>query len=143
FDDLIPSGGGGQSDDMFADLVPKRKPEDVTAGMALRGVPVLGAYVPQAEAAIRATMQPLTGVGQPGATWSERYAANVPAQEAQYAQAERESPVTSELLKAGGGIAATGALGATGAGARVLGMTGSLPSRLLMGTASGGVLGGA
>jgi hypothetical protein len=29
----------------------EKKKEDVSAGMALRGIPVLGAYVPQAEAA--------------------------------------------------------------------------------------------
>jgi hypothetical protein len=120
-----------------------KQTEDVTAGMALRGVPVLGAYVPQAEAAIRAAAQPLTGVGQPGANWRERYEANLPEQEAQYTQAERESPITSEALKLGGGIAATGALGATGAGARALGMAGGLPSRLAMSTGSGALLSGA
>jgi hypothetical protein len=87
-------------------------PEDVTAGMALRGVPVLGAYVPQAEAAIRAAAQPLTGVGAPRATWRERYEANLPLQQAQYAQAERESPVTSAALQMAGGTAALAPLAA-------------------------------
>jgi hypothetical protein len=115
----------------------KENPEDVTAGMALRGIPVLGAYIPQAEAAIRAAAQPLTGVGKPGATWSERYAANLPEREAQYAQAEQESPVTSEALKIGGGAAALAPLGATAAGGRLLGTTGGLASRLGFGAASG------
>ena len=114
-----------------------RKPEDVSAGMALRGIPVLGAYVPQAEAAIRAAAQPLTGVGQPGASWSERYAANLPEREAQYTQAEHESPITSEALKAGGYFAALAPVGATAAGARALGATGNIASRIGMGAASG------
>lgn len=139
FDDLIPpgskapSGGGG----MFDDLIPKAPGEDVTAGMALRGVPVLGAYVPQAEAAIRAAAQPLTGVGQPGATYAERYAANLPQRQADYARAEAESPITSEALKFGGGAAALAPLGATALGARALGATGGMASRLGLGAASG------
>jgi hypothetical protein len=118
--------------------LPAKPPkEDVTAGMALRGVPVLGAYVPQAEAAIRAAAQPLTGVGKPGATWSERYAANLPERERQYHMAEEESPITSEALKIGGGMAALAPLGATAAGGRALGLTGSIPARLTAGAASG------
>jgi hypothetical protein len=114
-----------------------RAPEDVTAGMALRGVPVLGAYVPQAEAAIRAVAQPFTGVGEAGETYGERYARNLALQQAQYAQAERESPAASALLQAGGGIAATAPLAATAAGGRLLGATGGLLSRTAMGGASG------
>jgi hypothetical protein len=118
----------------------KEQPEDVTAGMGLRGVPLLGAYVPQAEAAIRAAAQPITGVGAPGATWRERYEANLPLQEAQYAQAERESPVTSAALQMAGGTAALAPVGATALGARALGMTGGLLSRTAMGGASGAAL---
>lgn len=129
---FVPQNQSG-GDDWF---VPRER-EDVTAGMALRGVPVLGAYVPQAEAVIRAAAHPLTGVGAPGGTWSERYAANLPEREAQYAQAERESPITSEALKLGGGMAALAPLGATAAGARALGLTGSIPARLAAGAASG------
>lgn len=118
----------------------KKPAEDVTAGMALRGIPVLGAYVPQAEAAIRAAAQPFTGVGQPGETWRERYEANLPEQQAQYAQAEQESPITSGALKLGGGMAALAPLGATAAGARALGVTGSLPARIAASGASGAAL---
>lgn len=111
--------------------------EDVSAGMALRGIPVLGAYIPQAEAAIRAAAQPFTGVGKPGATYAERYAANLPEREAQYAQAEQDSPITSEVVKAGGGALALAPLGATALGARALGITGGIGSRLALGGASG------
>lgn len=111
--------------------------EDVSAGMALRGVPILGAYVPQAEAAIRATAQPLTGVGEPGATWSERYAANLPKRQAEYTQAEQESPVLSEALKIGGGMAALAPIGATALGARALGTAGPMAARIPLGAVSG------
>lgn len=144
FDDLIPAapkaGGGGG---MFDDLIPRslkqdRAPgEDVTAGMALRGIPVLGAYIPQAEAAIRAAAQPLTGVGEPGATYAERYAKNLPLREADYAKAERESPIASTALQVGGGAAALAPLGATALGARALGATGPMVARIPLGAASG------
>src|SRR5215475_10729252 len=109
--------------------LPKR--EDVTAGMALRGIPVLGAYVPRAEAAIRAA----TGQGQ-GETFAERYANLVPERIAQYAQAERKSPITSGALQVAGGTAALAPLGATALGGRALGMTGGLLSRTAAGGAS-------
>jgi hypothetical protein len=112
-----------------------RNPEDVTAGMALRGVPVLGAYVPQAEAAIRAAM----GKGR-GESFAERYASLVPEREAQYAQAERESPITSGALQVGGGTVALAPLGATALGGRLLGTTGGLLSRTAAGGASSAAL---
>jgi hypothetical protein len=118
--------------------LPKKPPkEDVTAGMALRGIPVLGAYVPQAEAAIRSAAQPFTGVGQPGESYSERYAKNLAESERQYRMAEQESPITSEALKIGGGVAATAPLAATALGGRVLGASGGMASRLGFGGASG------
>jgi len=111
--------------------LPKR--EDVTAGMALRGVPVLGAYVPQAEAAIRAA----TGQGQ-GQTFGERYANILPQRQALYQRAEEESPIASGALKFGGGAAALGPLGATATGARALGISGpTLAGRLGWGLSSG------
>lgn len=124
----------------FAQFDPPQEREDVTAGMALRGIPVAGAYVPNAEAAIRALMHPMTGVGAPGATFGERYRANLPQQEAQYAQAERESPITSEALKLGGGMAALAPLGATAAGGRAMGLVGSIPERVGLGALSGSAL---
>ena len=123
--------------DAVPTAAPKAPGEDVTAGMALRGIPVLGAYIPQAEAAIRAAAQPLTGVGEPGATWGERYAANLPKRQADYAQAEREQPIASTALQIGGGAAALAPLGATALGARALGATGPMVARIPLGAASG------
>ena len=138
FDDLIPAPkGGGGGGGMFDDLIPKAPGEDVTAGMALRGIPVLGAYVPQAEAAIRAAAQPLTGVGEPGSTYAERYAKNLPLREADYAKAEREQPIASTALQIGGGAAALAPIGATALGARALGATGPMLARIPLGAASG------
>ena len=117
--------------------VPKAPREDVTAGMALSGVPVLGAYIPQAEAGIRAAMQPLTGVGEPGKTFSERYARNLPLREADYARAEAERPWLATGLKIGGGTAALAPLGATALGARALGAVGPMAARIPLGAASG------
>ena len=138
FDDLIPAPkGGGGGGGMFDDLIPKAPGEDVTAGMALRGIPVLGAYVPQAEAAIRAAAQPLTGVGEPGSTYAERYAKNLPLREADYAKAEREQPIESTALQIGGGAAALAPIGATALGARALGAAGPMIARPFAGLASG------
>jgi hypothetical protein len=120
-----------------SDLGLDKPPEDVSAGMALRGIPVLGAYVPQAEAAIRAAAHPLTGVGEEGATYSERYAKNLPKREADYAKAEKDSPIASTALQVAGGAAALAPLGATALGAKVLGGAGSLGQRVGAGMASG------
>lgn len=138
---FVPQGapGGSTSDDDW--IVPTKAPgEDVAAGMALRGIPVLGAYIPQAEAAIRAAAQPLTGVGEKGETFSERYAKNLPLREADYAAAEKARPITSEVLKLGGGTAALLPLGATALGARALGAAGPLVARVPAGAASGAAI---
>ena len=117
--------------------LPKKPKEDVTAGMALRGIPVVGAYVPQAEAAIRSAAQPFTGVGQAGETYSERYAKNLAESERQYRMAEKDSPWLSAGLQAGGAVAGLAPLGATALGARALGAIGPMAARIPLGAASG------
>src|SRR5262245_39190323 len=111
-----------------------RNREDVTAGMGLRGVPVAGAYVPQAEAAIRSLFQS-SGSSTAG-SYGERYAENLRRQQAQYRLAEAASPVTSGALQAGGGVAALAPLGATALGARALGMGGPALLQPVAGAAS-------
>src|SRR5262245_49179199 len=118
-----------------AEKYAEENPEDVSAGMALSGVPVLGAFVPQAEAAIRSAAQP-AGSSTAG-TYGERYAENLARQKAQYARAEREQPITSALTQAGGGALALAPIGATAAGARALGMAGPALLQPLAGAASG------
>ena len=141
FDDLIPAGpktGGGGG--MFDDLIPKAPGEDVSAGMVLRGVPVLGAYIPQAEAALKAAAQPLSGAGEPGASWSERYAANLPKRQARYAEVEKDQPIASTAAQTLGGTLALAPLGATALGARALGMAGTAGQRLVAGGTSGAAI---
>jgi len=121
-------------------IVPPEQ-EDVSAGMVLSGVPVLGAYIPQAEAAIRAAAQPITGVGKPGATYAERYAANLPDRQAQYKMAEESHPVASTAAKMLGGGLALAPLGAGAIGGRLLGAVGPMAARIPLGAASGGGIG--
>ena len=64
--------------------------------MALRGVPVLGAYVPQAEAAIRAA----TGQGQ-GSNFSERYQNILPQRQELYRQAQERVPLPEYAIALG------------------------------------------
>jgi len=113
-------------------------------GAMLRGIPVLGAYVPQAEAAIRAAMNPITGVGQPGETYAQRYAANLPERQQEAQTFDVDNPITSEALKILGGTAALAPVGATAAGARAMGWGGGgLLSRMGYGATGGAALGAA
>ena len=110
-----------------------REAEDVTAGTFFRGIPVVGAYIPQAEAAIRAAV----GRGSDKPSWRERYEEILPQRQADYAQAEKESPIASTALQVAGGMAALAPLGATALGARALGGVGTIPQRIIAGGASG------
>jgi len=143
FDDLIPAapkagGGGGMFDDLIPKATePKAPGDDVSAGMVLRGIPVLGAYIPQAEAALKAAAQPLSGAGEPGQSFSERYAANLPKRQARYAEVEKDQPIASTAAQMLGGTLALAPLGATALGARALGATGTLGQRVVAGGLSG------
>src|SRR5262249_11683100 len=122
FDDLIASYARPESENVedrrpqapvatggaFSDLIAqyKQPAEDVTAGMALRGVPFGEYLIPRAEAAIRAAR----GQGT-GETWQQRYENLVPQRERLYQGAEEQSPYTSGALKIGGGLAALGGAG--------------------------------
>jgi hypothetical protein len=135
FDEAPAPAAKAQTGGNFFDQYdpPKAPGEDVTAGMALRGIPVLGAYVPQAEAAIRAAV----GRGSDKPTWRERYEEILPQRQADYAQAEREQPIASTALQMGGGAVALAPLGATALGARALGAAGPMAARIPLGAASG------
>jgi hypothetical protein len=63
--------------------------------------------------------------------------------EAEFAGAKEANPITSTAAGVGGAIASLAPLGATALGGRLLGMSGSLGSRVGLGAASGGVLSGA
>jgi hypothetical protein len=109
-----------------------------SAGQFFKGVPIAGAYVDQAGAAIQAAAHPLTGAGEEGETFSERYAKDLARKREVAAQYEQEHPVLSTATQLGGGALITAPLGATVAGARVLGLAGrTLPTQIAGGIASG------
>lgn len=103
----------------------------------LKGIPVAGAYVDQAGAALSAAAHPITGVGNEGETFGERYTKNLKREQEIARQAEKEKPAMSTALQLGGGVASTLPLAMTGVGARVLGLTGgNLPSQMVRGAVS-------
>lgn len=116
--------------------------QEQTSAAALRGVPILGAGVNKAGAAISALAQPLTGVGSEGASIGDRYAKNLAQEDAAQAAFEKEHPVADTVSKGIGGTLALGGLGAASAPvATALGMTGrmlpAMTNAALSGTAIG------
>ena len=130
---FVPDAPQGPSKAGADDWAVPREAEDVTAGTFFRGIPVVGAYIPQAEAAIRAAV----GRGSDKPSWRERFEEILPQRQADYAQAERESPIASTALQVAGGTAALAPLGATALGARALGGAGTLGQRVVAGGLSG------
>lgn len=114
------------------------------AGQFFKGIPVAGAYVDQAGAALSAAANPVTGVGEKGGTYGERYTANLKRNQEVAKQYEDEHPIASTVTQLGGGIASTLPLAATATGAKLLGLTGkSLPSMMAAGGTSGAAIGAA
>ncbi len=70
---------------------------------ALRGVPVVGAYVNKAGAAVSAAAHDLTGVGADGGTFGERYQKNLAQEDAAEKQYEQAHPVADAVNKTVGG----------------------------------------
>lgn len=132
-----------------APAAPKYDPNDPrfadqSVKSALRGVPVLGAGLEKASAAISAAAQPLTGVGSDKSTIADRYVANLEQEEAAKADYEKEHPIRSAVEgMVGGGLALGGAAGASAKIAKGLGMVGPLSTALPASIASGGAIGGA
>src|SRR5882672_6712047 len=112
---------------------------DQLGGELLKGVPIAGAFVNKAGAALSAAGHPLSGVGAPGASFSERYGKNLDLENEIAADYERENPIRSTAAQLGGGIAATGGVGASGAiGRGLLGMVeGGLGRQMAASAASG------
>jgi hypothetical protein len=116
---------------------------DETPAQVLKGVPIAGAYIDQAGAAVQAAAHPVTGVGAKGGTWRERYTENLRRAQQIAKEFEAASPGTSTTAKAlGAGLSLT-AGGAVPGAARVMGLTGSLPSMAARSGAFGGALGAA
>lgn len=113
------------------------------ASSVLRGVPVLGAGVNRASAALSAVAHPLTGVGTDAPTFGERYAKNLEQENQAQADIEKNSPVSNAIAEGIGGTLALGAAGgASSAAARALGMTGKLLPAARNAAMSGAAIGG-
>jgi hypothetical protein len=111
------------------------------SGEALKGTPILGALVDKAGAGISALAQPLTGAGASGGSIGERYGKNRSLEQEIASDFEREHPGVSTAAQLIGGGAATGALGATTTGARLLGIVGrNVAERAGYGALSGGAI---
>lgn len=103
-----------------------------------KGVPILGGFVDQAGAALQAFAHPLTGVGQEGGSYSERYAKDLARNKEVAQQFEEEHPILSTATQLGGGLAVTAPLAGTALGARALGLGArTLPGQVAAGAASG------
>lgn len=94
------------------------------AAAGLRGVPILGALVNKAGAAVSAAANPVTGVGAPGDTFADRYAKNLAQENAAEQGYEAEHPIENAAAGLVGGSAVLGPLAETSLGARLLGLTG-------------------
>ncbi|SHN66517.1 hypothetical protein [Bradyrhizobium erythrophlei] len=131
-----PQSGFDRNDKRFSEGA-------MSAQKALEGVPVLGAAVPKVGAYLSALAHPITGVGADGASISERAAKNLEQEKAASETYDKENPIASTAAKMVGGTLALAPLGATGVGAKALGLTGTLPGMMVRGATSGAVLGGA
>ena len=109
-----------QKDQKLTDITPEEK-ASATAGTALQGVPVLGAYVPHAAAAMSAGAKHISGSVPEGEKYSDTYAKELDRVQKVYKQLQDESPGTTTALQTGGNLLSYLAFGLSGAGARALG----------------------
>lgn len=118
-----------------------------------RGVPAIGSFLDEANAATNATLAPIVepfmsrgpnDISQDGASWGERYNRSLEMQRNKDKAFDDQNPVTSTGLQIAGGVASGGALlkAAPGAAKVALGMGGkSLPGQIGSSLLSGGALG--
>jgi hypothetical protein len=106
------------------------------------GVPIAGGLANKGNAAINAALAPLMNPlfeeknQLKGDTWSERYRNSLDEQNAADQAFHAAHPKLDTGLQIGGGIAATAPLAATATGARLLGLTGSLPGMVVRSASS-------
>lgn len=109
-----------------------------------KGVPVIGGLLDKANAATYAAVSPLfpsdSTVSQ-APSWSERYSENLGREKAKDTAFEKQNPKTATALNVTGAVAGTLPLAATRIGAAGLGLVGSLPTRMALGTIGSGALG--
>lgn len=123
---------------------PRFTPHAQASAAALRGVPLLGAGVEKAGAALSALAHPLTGVGSDASSIADRYVKNLESEEAAKLDYETKHPIKSAVEgMVGGTLALGGAGGAIPAVGRALGMTGPLVPAATRAAISGAGIGGA
>lgn len=111
--------------------------QSMTVQKAAEGIPLLGAFAPQAGAALNTLANKVSGKFKP------TYAENLEDQKAASELYQQEHPIASEASKFAGGAIATAPLAASATAAKVLGMSGTLPQMIGRGAASGAAIGGA
>lgn len=119
--------------------------DDASSALAsfLKGVPVAGAYVEPAAAALEAATHPLLRQGDSSSTYSERYEKNLKRERTRNAKFEKDHPWMSTGLELAGGVAGTLPLLMVPGGATALGASGPMAARIGFGAASGAGLGAA
>lgn len=123
---------------------PRYTPHAQSSAAALRGIPIFGAGVEKAGAAISAAAHPITGVGSDASSFADRYVKNLESEEAAKADYETKHPIRSAIEGAVGGTLALGGLGgAVPAVGRALGMSGKLVPAATRATVSGAGIGAA
>lgn len=117
-----------------------------------RGVPIIGGALNKANAATNAVLSPLiepfmspseSDISRNGETLPERYRKSLDMQNQRDAAFEAQHPVIDTAAEIAGGVGATLPVAATSAGAKFLGMSGTLPQMIRRGTTSGALIGGA
>lgn len=123
---------------------PRYAPHAQASAAALRGIPILGAGVEKAGAAISAAAQPLTGVGSDATSFADRYVKNLESEEAAKLDYETKHPIKSAVEGAVGGTLALGGFGGlVPAAGKALGMVGPLRQAATRAAVSGAGIGGA
>ena len=120
--------------------------QSMTEGLmraAARGVPIVGGVMKKLDAATNAALapviDPLLPEGYeklPGATYGERYRQALEIQNRKDTAFQESHPIANAAAETAGGVAATLPVAATAIGARALGMTGNLATRVATGAAS-------
>lgn len=126
-----------------ADAAPDIGENRASTVAMLRGIPIGGAGVDKATAMLNAALQPITETGLSHApNYADRVAENQLRIKAATDAYEAAHPIGTTATKLAAGTAALAPLGASAAAAKVLGMTGSLPSMVGYGMGSGAAIGG-
>lgn len=107
---------------------------------AARGIPVVGGVMDKVAAGMDAATQPVLGRGATAPTLAERYAQNLAQEKAKDKAFDTESPITSATAQVAGGVASLLPAAATQVGAKILGMSGTLPQMIRNGALSGAAL---